>query len=109
MSNTVIWCTIAFSMGTLFLGIGIYAKRCKKPMWFWAGTEVSPDAVSDMVQYNNANARMWWQYSLWFWASGIAKFLHSGLAVALLILGCTLGIVLLVCRFLAIEKKYTRR
>lgn len=106
MAGKIIWSIIVFGCAALFLGIGIYAARREKPMWFWSGTTVDESKISDVRAYNRENGIMWALYSLWFFASGFTYFLSVGVAVALLVLGCTLGIGLLVATYNKIEKKY---
>ena len=106
MAGTIIWCITVFGCAFLFLGIGIYAEKLEKPMWFWAGTNVDPSKITDVKAYNKENGRMWKIYSLWYFASGIVYFWNEGISVALLVLGCTLGIGILVATYNKIEKKY---
>ena len=89
--------------------MGMYAEKREKPMWFWAGSTVDESKISDVKAYNKENGIMWKIYSLWFWASGIVYFWEEWLAVAILVLGCTLGMGWLVARFTKIEKKYKRK
>lgn len=109
MGGTVIWLAVTFGCGLLFFFIGVYAGRREQPMWFWAGTEVDGSKLTDVKAYNRENARMWMLYSLWYWIAGIAWLWSSAVALIALILGCTLGIAVLVGTFLRIEKKYTRK
>ena len=97
-----------FGCAALFTGIGMYAKRLEKPMWFWSGTEVDPGSITDVKSYNAENARMWLAYSLWYWASGAARIWSRTVALILLILSCTVGIACLVGKFHKIEKKYKK-
>ncbi len=106
MAGAIIWCITVFGCAILFLGIGIYAERREKPMWFYAGTTVDPTKISDVKAYNRENARMWFSYSLWYFASGILYFWKEWVAITLLILACTVGILILVVNFNEIEKKY---
>lgn len=106
MAGIIIWSITVFGCAILFLSIGIYAERREKPMWFYAGTTVDESAISDVKAYNQENGRMWKLYSLWFFASGITYFFLPGLSVLLLMLGCTLGIGILIATFSKIEKKY---
>ena len=106
MAADIIWYVTIFGCAVLFVGIGVYAKRLDTPMWFWSGAKVDPGAITDVLQYNAENARMWILYSLWFWASGIAWIWRKGVALTILILGSTAGIALLIYGYLRIEKKY---
>lgn len=36
----IIWLIVMIPVSTLFSGIGIYAWKRKKPMWFWAGNTI---------------------------------------------------------------------
>ena len=108
MAGTIIWYVTIFGCAALFYGIGIYAQKLEKPMWFWSGSEVDPDSVTDITAYNRENGKMWKGYSLWYWAAGLAWTWNGVLAVILLVLGATVGIALLISTYLKIEKKYKK-
>ena len=108
MAGDIIWYITLFGCAALFVGIGIYAKKLKKPMWFWSGTTVDPDSITDVKAYNRENARMWMLYSLWYWVSGLAWVWSHWIAVTLLMLGCTIGIAWLLAVYHKIEKKYKK-
>ena len=97
-----------FGCGALIFGIGIYAKKLEKPMWFWSGTDEDPATITDVRAYNRENSRMWKWYSAWFWAAGVLWIWNEVVAVVVLALGCTVGIGLLIGRYLRIEKKYKK-
>ena len=90
----------------LFTGIGIYAMRRKKPMHFYAGSEVKPWQIRDIPAYNRANGWMWIIYSLGFWASAILGLINVPAAGILVMVVCVLGIPGLVIAYNRIYKKY---
>ena len=90
----------------LFTGIGIYAMRRKKPMHFYAGSEVKPWQIRDIPAYNRANGWMWIGYSLGFWASAILGLINVPAAGILVMVVCVLGIPGLVITYNRIYKKY---
>lgn len=106
MAGKIIMWLVSFGCAVLFFGIGAYAKRLQKPMWFWSGTEVDAKKITDVTLYNRENGVMWQIYSLWYFAAGIAEFWNPVLAVLFLVLGCTAGIAVLVCSYQRIYKKY---
>ena len=106
MAGKIIGCVVYFGCAILFWGIGMYAKRCKKPMWFWAGSTVDESKISDVKAYNKENARMWKWYSLWYFAAAVAAIWNTVVAVVLLVLSCTLGLVILVATYNKIHEKY---
>ena len=106
MGCAFIWLVTMFGCAALFVAIGMYAKRIDKPMWFWSGVEVDPATVSDIKAYNAENARMWQWYSVWYWVAGIAWIWSKTVALIVLVLSCTVGIVILITTFHKIEKKY---
>ena len=108
MAGGIIWYLTMFGCALLFLGIGIYAKKIEKPMWFWTGAKVDPATITDVKQYNAENARMWILYSLWYWAAGLAWIFSKATALIVLVAGCSVGIVILVRTYLKIEKKYKK-
>ena len=106
MAGMIIWCITIFGCAILFFGLGVYAEKREKPMHFWAGTTVDEKKITDVKTYNKENARMWKIYSLWYFASGVIYFWSTWIAVAILVLSCTLGIGILIATFNRIEKKY---
>ena len=108
MAADIIWYFTIFGCAALFVGIGFYAKGLKSPMWFWSGSTVEPNSITDVRKYNAENARMWIVYSLWFWVSGFVWFWSRKVAVITMVLGCTLGMVQLIVTYRKIEKKYKK-
>ena len=106
VAGAIIWYVTMFVCAALTFGIGVYAKKLEKPMWFWSGSEVDPASITDIKAYNRENSRMWKAYSIWFWAAGILWVWNEIVALVVLVLGSTVGIGLLVGRYLKIEKKY---
>ena len=104
--ENLVFLIIMIPLAAFFTGIGVYAMRRKKPMWFYSGSEVKLWQIKDIPAYNRANGRMWIVYSLGFWASAILSLVHvpaAGLAMAIWCLG---GIPVLVLAYSRIYKKY---
>lgn len=97
-----------------FTGIGIWAAKATKPVHFWSGTQVSPEKVADVKGYNRANARMWKLYAMPYWVSTALSVLgfwgkaYIIAAAVLLSLACVPGVLFLVWRYRAIERRYVR-
>ena len=91
----LIWVIIMAPCSAVFSGLGIYAWRRKKPMWFWSGSVVEEDEISDIPAYNRANGIMWLVFSLIFWSSTILGIFNMKGAGILLFLGCVPGIIIL--------------
>ena len=106
MAEIIIWCAVNLGCAVLFYSIGVYAKRLKKPMWFWSGTEVDPAELTDVAQYNKANALMWKLYSMWFFLAALLRFWGFWAAMTVFILGFAVGTPLLVFTYCKIYKKY---
>ena len=90
----------------LFTGIGIYAMRRKKPMHFYAGSEVKPWQIRDIPAYNRANGWMWILFSLGFWAAALLSLFTISAAGMLVALTCLVGIPILVVAYRRIYQKY---
>lgn len=106
--GTIVWYVTMFGCAALFVGIGVYARKLEKPMWFWSGTEVNPDTITDVHAYNRENSRMWIAYSAWYWIAGLAWIWSAAIALIALALGCSVGILWLIRTYLKIEKKYKK-
>lgn len=94
--ENIIWFVIMIPCSAIFNGIGIYAWKRKKPMWFWSGSSVKESGIRDIKAYNRANGIMWMIYSIPLWISTFAMCWSALIAGALIVVDCTVGIGLLV-------------
>ena len=106
MEGNIITFVILFGVGSVFLGLGIYASKKEKPMHFYSGIEVKASEIRDVKAYNKENGIMWIMYSLWYYCAAIVGFFNSVLALILMISSCTIGLWILVVHYKRIEKKY---
>lgn len=104
--ENIIWLLIMIPCSAIFTGIGIYAWRRKKPMWFWSGSAVDESKIRDIKAYNKANGIMWIVFSIPMWLSTFAVIWNRAVAGALIIIDCTVGLGLLVVTYNRIYKKY---
>ena len=104
--DTVIWLVVMILSSMLFTGIGIYAWKRKKPMWFWSGSTVDEAEISDVPAYNRANGIMWICYSAVFWFSTVLGFFRIDTAGLILLVGCLAGIPFLIIAYGRIYRKY---
>ena len=102
----IVWEVVVIHMALLFVGIGIFAWKRKKPMWFWSGSEVRKEEISDIPAYNRANGIMWLVYSLVFWLGAGLGFYSIKIAGIVMASGCLGGIPFLVLAYKMIYKKY---
>ena len=92
----------------LFTGIGIFAWKRKKPMWFWSGSTVREEELSDVAAYNRANGIMWIGFSVVLWISTVAGYLHGQAGGIVLIAGCIVGIPILPVIYGKIYNRYKK-
>ena len=104
--ENIIWLVIMVPVSLLFTGLGVYAWKRKKPMWFWSGSTVKESEISDITAYNRANGIMWLAFSLLMWASTILGSINSKAGGILLIAGCAIGVPLLPVVYGKIYRKY---
>ena len=97
---------IVVPVSAFFTGIGIFAWKRKKPMWFWSGSEVKAWQLTDVAAYNRANGIMWLLFSLGFWAAAVLSLLNVPAAGILTALWCLGGIPGLIVAYNRIYKKY---
>lgn len=102
----VIWLITMIPTSMVFTGIGIFAWKRKKPMWFWAGTTVEESEIADISAYNRANGIMWICYSAVFWGSTVLGIFQMGTAGIVLTVGCLAGIPVLIIAYRRIYEKY---
>ncbi len=93
-------------LSIFFTGIGVYAWKRKKPMWFWSGSTVREKEIKDIPAYNRANGIMWIVYSLVFWISAFIGFFKPEAAGITLLIGCIGGLLALVIAYKKIYQKY---
>lgn len=108
MAGKVIMIVCCWICAVLFFGIGVYASHRKEPMWFWSGSQVPAESISDIPAYNRAQSTMWKVYSLPYWVAGAAAFFSPAGAGILLTAACVLGIPPLLFAHNRIEKRYRK-
>ena len=104
-----IWLCVMIPLAALFTGLGIFAWRRKKPMWFWSGSEVDERELTDVPAYNRANGIMWLAFSGVFWLCAILGFFNVSAAGAAVAVGTIGGIPVLVLVYRHIYNKYKRK
>ena len=104
----IIWLIMMVPVASLFTGIGIFAMKRKKPMWFWSGSEVKEREISDVPAYNRANGIMWIVFSLIFWVSTVLGWFQMGAAGAVVGIGTVAGIPFLIITYNRIYNRYKR-
>ena len=104
--ENLIWLIIMVPCSAILTGIGIFAWRREKPMWFWSGPEVKASEIADIPAHNRANGQMWIVYSLIFWAAAFAGLWSGTLAAALIVVGCVLGLPAMIWSYKKIYEKY---
>lgn len=107
-TGTIVWLIIMIPTSALFTGIGIYAMKREKPMWFWSGSTVKEYEISDIPAYNRANGLMWIGFSVLFWICAILGFFNITAAGFGLIAVCVFGMPLLPAVYHRIYRKYRR-
>ena len=108
MGNSIVWLIIMVPCSALFTGIGIYAWKRKKPMWFWSGSTVDEKEISDIPAYNRANGIMWICFSLIYWTAAVLGIFSARAAGPVIAVGTLVGIVGLIVAYKAIFQKYRR-
>jgi len=58
MGALIIWLVIMVPVSALLTGLGIFAWKRQKPMWFWSGQTVEEDEIAD---YKNERKKDYWE------------------------------------------------
>ena len=104
----MIWLFIMIPVSLFFTGLGIYAWKREKPIWFWSGSTVREDEISDVPAYNRANGLMWLGFSALFWASTILGYLNMKIGGICLFAAVMISVPLLPFVYGKIYKKYKK-
>lgn len=104
----IIWLLCTWGCGTLFAGIGWFAKSLSEPMWFWSGSTIPADTISDIPAYNREMARMWYRMSVPMWITGVTFLWLPMCSAVVMGLSVTLGIPLMIRCYHRIRKKYEK-
>ena len=104
----IIWLLCVGGCAAAFTGIGIYAYRREEPMFFWSGSTVRREELTDVEAYNHANGIMWIVYSIPMWFATISYFWIPRVAVTLMVIGCTAGLGVLIFAYQKIYRKYRK-
>ena len=107
-TDSIVMLVILVPLAAFFTGIGIYAIRRKKPMWFFSGSTVSEDEITDVPAYNRANGIMWICFSLIYWVAAVLGIFNVKVVGVVIGVGTIVGIVALIFVYKAIYNKYRR-
>lgn len=106
----IIMCFVSCLCASVFTAIGICARRMTKPMWFWSGSTVKPEEISDIPAYNRANGLMWIGFSAFFWLSALLALLGFPAAAGVMIfVGGIGGGLALIFVYNRIYRKYAAK
>ena len=108
MGALIIWLVVMIPVSALLTGLGIFAWRRQKPMWFWSGQTVAEDEIADIKAYNRANGVMWITFSLFMWISTFLAFSNMKLAGFVMLAVCILCVPVLPFTYGRIYKRYKR-
>ena len=106
--GSIVFLIIMVPVSLLFTGIGVYAWRRKKQMWFWSGSTVEEDEISDVAAYNRANGIMWLGFALVMWISTILGAVSMKAGGIILAAGCLIGVPVLPIVYGKIYRRYKR-
>lgn len=107
-SEDIIFLFIMIFCSALFTGIGVYAMYRKEPMWFWSGSKVESEEISDVPAYNRANGVMWILYSLPMWLATFIGLKYPAVTVTIILLDSTVGIIALIVAYKRIYNRYKK-
>ena len=103
----ITWILTMVLCSTFITCIGVYAWKRKKPMWFWSGSKVEEDEISDIQSYNRANGIMWIVYSLPYWVSTFVGVDDMELAAGIVTVWALVSIPFLILVYRWIYNKYS--
>ena len=103
-----VWLLSVGGCALMFTGIGIYAYRRKEPMWFWSGSTVRREEITDVEAYNHANGILWFVYSIPYWISTFLFFWYPEAATTILVVAATVGLIPLMVAYHKIYEKYRK-
>lgn len=107
-TGLVVWLICVGGCALTFTGIGIYAYRRKEPMWFWSGSTVRREELTDVEAYNHANGIMWLVFSMLHWLSTFLFIWYPEAATTILVLADTVGLISLMIAYHKIYEKYRK-
>lgn len=102
----IIWLLCTWGCGSLFAGIGWFAKTLSEPMWFWSGSTVPADTVKDIPAYNREMAGMCGIACHFLWITGITFMWPPALSAIAMGIAVVMGIPIMIRRYHRIRKKY---
>ena len=105
MIGFVIWSIVAL----LFLGIGIFSRKSKKPAGFWANTK-APE-VNEVKKFNHAVSVIWFVFAILFELLGVPLlFVKQNSPVFLfLVVGAVFLIIGIMIAYTSVENKYRKQ
>ncbi len=107
--NLINFC-MYFFVGIIFIVIGIYTYKMKKPCGFWSGeTPPKNEDVYNVKEYNNKHGIMWIIYGVSVFIASVPMYFKTNGDVVIYVVVVVGGIVPMIIYHNYLYKKYVHK
>ena len=107
MAGRIIGCLCSLLCALPFWLIPKFSKDGKDPISFWSSDRSLKEKVTNVPEYNREMAALYTKYAWSYAVAGVGFLLHPLAGVAVIVLDCTVGIVLVYRTYKKILGKYS--
>lgn len=108
MAEKVIIFMCAVLCAVPFLLIGILNRNSDEPITFFSGDTTLKNRIGDIKAYNREMSKLYFRYGLVVFVTGLISFINPGVAIVLLLVVCTVGLVFIYFKYKALLEKYRK-
>ena len=108
MAEKVIIFMCAVLCAVPFFLIGYLNRNSDEPIAFFSGDTTLKNRIADVKAYNRVMAKLYCTYAIIVLITGLISFINPGVAIVMLLIECTLGLLFLYFKYKNLLEKYRK-
>ena len=109
MAEKVIIFMCAVLCAVPFFLIGYLNRNSYEPIAFFSGDTTLKNRIADVKAYNRGMAKLYCTYAIIVLITGLISFINPGVAIVMLLIECTLGLLFLYFKYKNLLEKYRKQ
>lgn len=91
-----------------FFLIGFLNRNSDEPITFFSGDTTLKNRIADVKAYNRGMSKLYCTYALTVFVTGLISFVNAGVAIVLLLMVCTVGLIFIYFQYKVLLDKYRK-
>ena len=108
MAEKIIIFMCAVLCAVPFFLIGYLNRNSDEPITFFSGDTTLKNRIADVKAYNRGMAKLYCTYAIIVLITGLISFINPGVAIVMLLIEFTLGLLFLYFKYKNLLEKYRK-